>query len=149
MTMQTQTLELPRPNFPMVLRFVSKPIFTDTGEGVTWILGKPNPITPGAVIMRMFFVRGLGVEIYSSPQIGEEGGCMRDTILQDRVLMVNEVMPPEVFVEEITLAEAADDEDDVEEEEPEFEPGDSIATPAPANEPASAAAVATTPNGAS
>jgi len=149
MTMQSlpavQAIELPKPNFPMVTRMISDPLFpeskpqtvgcphckgnisvsapSDKQEPITWIVGQAHPLVPDMKLVRMFVDSG-GVEVYSVSSDGKAG--MRNLVPMDSIRLVEEAMPLDVFVEEITAAEEDDEPDD-----PEPDPGDQPDAPAP------------------
>jgi hypothetical protein len=149
MTMPTtavQTVKLPDPGFPMLTRMISDPLFpemkpqvmgcphckqsisipvpSDKEEPITWIVGKNHPLVPNMNVMRMFVDRG-GVEVYSVASDGKAG--MRNLVPMDSVRLIEEAMPLDVFVEEMTAAE--DEGDDPDPGDP--EPGDPDPNPAP------------------
>jgi hypothetical protein len=129
----TQTsIPLPAPGYPMVTRVISSALFPEAPvdragnpiagaplkeEPMTWVLGSAHPLVPGMKIVRMFVVRasGGGVEIYSVTEDGR--GTTRNLLPMHRVRFVEEVMPIDVFVEELELAEAGG-EDDPDPDEP-------------------------------
>jgi hypothetical protein len=114
-----KVIELPAPQFPMLTRVVSSPIFSDREQAITWGIGAPHPLVPDTYkVIRMFVDRG-GVEVYSVSADGKNG--MRNLIPMERVRFIEEAMPLDVFVEELDAAESAgDDDDDDEPEETEF-----------------------------
>lgn len=114
-------VDLPPPGFPMVLIVITDNI-AETGGGkstIHWMVSKPHPFVPNMLVARMF-ADSTGVEIYSSPSDGK-GSCMRDVIQMSRVRLVQEVMPPDVFIEEIADAESEDDEEPAGDDGPEIE----------------------------
>lgn len=114
-----KTVELPAPQFPMLTRVVSSPIFSERDAAITWGVGAPHPLVPETYkVIRMFVDRG-GVEVYSVSNDGKSG--MRNLIPMERVRFIEEAMPLDVFVEELDAAESAgDDDDDDDPDEPEF-----------------------------
>ena len=106
-------LELPEPNYPMVNRVLAENPFPPSGGSVEllWFeVGKPHPLSSEQSVVRMFFQTGengvpFGIEIYCAVQGGKVGG--RSTIPWSLVKLVEEVMPAEIFVEQITDAENA------------------------------------------
>jgi hypothetical protein len=119
MTLQTKTVELPEPGFPMLTRMISSALFPENGreEPVTWVVGKPHPLVPDVRVVRMFVDRG-GVEVYSVTADGSSG--MRNLIPMSRIRLIEEAMPLEVFIEELAAAEddAPVDDEELEETAP-------------------------------
>jgi hypothetical protein len=112
----TRTVELPAPKFPMVTRVVSSALFPeDTPQGtrkedpVTWVISHAHPLVPNVKVVRMFSDQW-GVEIYSISDDGRNG--MRNFVPRERVRLVEEAMPLDVFIEELAAAEADEDEPD-------------------------------------
>jgi len=66
------------------------------------------------------FVNSGGVEIYSRD--GTSGKGIRNLVPMSQVLLVEEVMPMDIFAEEIASAEAGEDDED--DDEPETEEDD-------------------------
>jgi len=150
-----QTVQLPEPGFPMLTRMVSDAFFPETKqqvmgcphckqsismpapsdkdkqEPVTWLVSKPHPFIPDMKVMRMFIDRG-GVEVYSVSGDGKSG--IRNLVPMGSIRLIEEVMPLDVFVEELTAAE--NDDPDPDDPDP-GDPGDP--EPAPAPLPATAA----------
>ena len=114
----TQVVELPPANYPMIVLLVTDDIvdISPTHQSMKWVLAAPHPFIPNMKVMRMFVDRG-GVEVYSAGDDGKT--CMRDLVPMDRVRVVQEAMPLDVFVDELTAAESGDDDDEDEPEEPE------------------------------
>ena len=126
-----QTVALPAPGYPMVTRVISSSLLPDSKgkeEPVAWVVSQPHPLVSQVNIVRMFLDRG-GVEIYSVSQDGKAG--MRNLIPLSHVRLVEEAMPIDVFIEELN---AAENDDDIEPEEPEQEQKPQVASngqPAP------------------
>lgn len=109
--------ELPPPQFPMLTRVISNPLFNDEKKEITWTVGQTHPLVPNMKVIRMFVDRG-GVEIYSVDTDGKNG--MRNLIPMHWIRFIEEAMPPDVFVEELDASEAGpEDDDDDPEDEPE------------------------------
>jgi len=115
-------LQLPAPGFPMVTRVISNALFPQPTppppnpippprepEPVAWLLGAPHPFVPSMRIVRMFVVPD-GVAIYSAADGSPDG--MRNLIPMHWVRFVEEAMPIDIFVEELSLAEAGDESDE-------------------------------------
>jgi hypothetical protein len=97
----------------------------DKEEPVQWIVGEAHPLVPNTRVMRMFVEDGV-VEVYSvsnDPKGGAPAG-MRNLVPIDHVILVEEAMPFEVFVECLEEAE------DMGAPEPGAKPGE---TPAATN----------------
>jgi hypothetical protein len=109
--MNTTTVALPAPQFPMMTRMISNSLLPDGGreEPTTWVVSQPHPLVPDMKVVRMFVDRG-GVEVYAVSSDGKNG--MRNLIPMSWVRLVEEVMPLEVFVEELAAAESEPDDDD-------------------------------------
>jgi len=115
-------MTLPPPGYPMVTRVLSNALFPPEApavpgvvakeEPVAWVLTQPHPFVPTMQIVRMFVVRGGGVEIYSVSADGS--AAIRNLLPMHWVRFVEEAMPLEVFVEELALAEAGGDDDEPE-----------------------------------
>ncbi len=108
------TTTLSTPSFPVVTKFVSKSIFAAEGKEITWVLGKPHPISKGMTIVRMFIDDLGGVEVYSTPAAGAPPDLLpvRNRLPVEQVKLTEEVMSPDVFVEEIAAAEGTEEPDD-------------------------------------
>lgn len=143
-----QTIALPPPGYPMVTRMISDPLFppehpSDKEEPVTWVVSKPHPLVPAMNVVRMF-VEGAGVAVYSVAGDGTSG--MRNLIPTVRTRLVEEAMPLDIFIDELTIAESdADAPDDEEDESPEAPPEDAPpqkpqAVPPPDDDPPPATA---------
>jgi hypothetical protein len=114
-------MQLPAPNFPMVTRVISSAMFPPEPladgslppprdpEPVSWMFMQPHPFVPSLRVVRMFMVPD-GVAIYSAADGHAEG--MRNIIPMHWVRFVEEMMPIEMFVEELALAEESDEPDD-------------------------------------
>lgn len=125
----TKVVQLPSPQFPMLTRVVSDPIFSQREEAMTWAIGAAHPLVPETYkVIRMFADRG-GVEIYSVSSDGKNG--MRNLIPTDKVRFIEEAMPLDVFGDELYAAEGAaapvgplsvesEDDDEPEPAEPDF-----------------------------
>ena len=100
-------------------------------EPMVWIVGNPHPLVPGCKVVRMFIVNN-GVEIYSSPSDPANVLLMRNTIPNENVLLIEEAMPLDIFVEELSASEGGDD-DEIDPDEPD-EP---VTPPAPQANPVS------------
>lgn len=121
-----QVVELPAPQFPMLTRVVSSPIFSDRDPAITWGIGAPHPLVPDTYkVIRMFVDRG-GVEVYSVSSDGKNG--MRNLIPMERVRFIEEAMPLDVFVDELDAAESAGDDDDDEPDEPENDEPETVSS---------------------
>lgn len=110
----TTSMNLPPPNYPTITRVVSHWRDPKTAEEpIMWIVGQPHPlIGEGMTVVRMF-VDDRGAEIYSCSKDGKSG--MRNQIPGEFIRIVEEYMPPDVFVSELEAAEAGppgDDDDD-------------------------------------
>lgn len=111
-----KTVELPAPQFPMLTRMISSPLFRGEEEAITWVVGQGHPLVPDMKVIRMFVDRG-GVEVYSVSADGRNG--TRNLVPMPMVRFIEEAMPLEVFVDELAAAESdVDDEDDEPEPEP-------------------------------
>jgi hypothetical protein len=129
-----QTVALPEPRYPMVTRVISSALFPDSKgkeDPVAWVVSQPHPLVPQVNVVRMFLDRG-GVEVYSVSHDGKAG--MRNLIPISHVRLVEEAMPIDVFIEELSAAENGDDE--IEPEEPEQEQKPQVAAPSNGQPPA-------------
>lgn len=126
-TIPARTIELPPPGFPMLMVMFTDNLVPDNNgsAAILWNVSKPHPFVPDMKVMRMFVDRG-GVEVYSVSDDGKIG--MRDLVPMDRVRLIQEAMPLDVFIDELALAESGDEDDLEPEPEPEPEPA-----PAPVN----------------
>jgi len=116
-------IELPPLKYPTVTRVVSDPLFpADQGTGippspgvepVLWLLGGNHPFS-GAKIVRIHF-DDLAVEIYA---VSGGGAPTRNIIPMSRVRLLEEEMPVEIFIEEMTAAQEEEPDDDDDDEEP-------------------------------
>ena len=104
---------LPEPGYPMVTRVISDSIFPadppgSKDEPIVWMIGVQHPFIPEMNVMRMF-VDDVGAEIYSVSADGRSG--MRNMLPMSHIRYVEEAMPLEEFVEELTAAENGDDDE--------------------------------------
>ena len=115
------TLQIPAASYPITNRVISTaPMPLDppapnvpAAQHLMWEIGKKHPLLPTADIIRMFSVPGESVEVYSKHDMKEGGSVgMRNTIPWHSVRLVEEIMPGDVFIEELTEAEDARDEVD-------------------------------------
>ena len=113
-----RTIELPKPGYPMLTRLLSDPLFLEKAEPVAWVVSGPHPLVGNMRIVRMFVGDSGAIEIYSVSSDGKTG--MRNLVPVNRVRLVEEGMPIEVFVDELVAAESPDEED-----EPDDEPEES------------------------
>lgn len=111
-------IELPPPNLPVLVVLLTDDFIGETKEPLRWMVAKDHPFVPGMTVVRMYVATG-GVEIYSSS--GDGRSCMRDTVPNGRVRLIQEAMSVQVFIEEIEAAESEndDDEDDPDDNSPE------------------------------
>lgn len=107
----TQTITLPDAQYPMVTRMISNALFPENGkeDPVTWTVSHEHPLVPDMKVVRMFATRDR-VEVYSVSSNGRAG--MRNIIPMSWVRLVEEAMPLDVFVDELSDAESGDDDDD-------------------------------------
>ena len=139
-----QPLQIPEAQPPILTRMISNAMFPKivddelTGKKVrredplAWLIGQPHPLVPKKIIIRMFLVRGVGVEIYSASEDMLEG--IRDLIPMAHIRLIGEEMPLDIFVEELTLSEAGADADEDDDSDSDPEPGPELdETPEPAN----------------
>lgn len=124
-------IELPAPQYPMIVLMFTDNLVPEgsgrVGQTISWAVSKAHPFVPEMNVVRMFVDRG-GVEVYSASNDGKIG--IRDLVPMDRVRLIQEAMPLEVFVEELDAAESGDDDED---EDPEPEP--ELPEPNPATGP--------------
>ena len=125
MTMQQpQEYQLPLPRTPMVTRVISDALFPDpvpkgsrgelllppgfprAEEPILWALGDKHPLVGDMRIVRMFRTDD-GVEVYSVAGDGSRG--TRNLLPSHRLRFVEESMPIDVFIEEMTIAEEGDE----------------------------------------
>ena len=138
-TVRVQEIPLPEPNYPMVTRMISHPLFPldpkqqvvgcphckqsisvpdpskENAEPITWIVGQPHPLLHDLKVMRMFVDDG-GVEVYSVTSDGKSG--IRNLVPMGSIRLVEEAMPLPVFLEQMEIAEEENAPP-----EPEPEPG--------------------------
>lgn len=124
---QVRTIELPPPEPPILTRMVTQSLLpTDDGREmpVIWLLGKENPIDAGMKVIRMLLTADGDVEIYSMPSNGAGDTYWRHTIPKSMIRVTKEMMPVDVFIDELIEAESGDDDDDDPDDpnDPEFEP---------------------------
>lgn len=127
--MTTDAVELPRPNYPMLVVLITDNVVDHSAGTIRWVVGQPHPFVPTMNVVRMFDI-GDGVKIYSASTDGKTG--MRDRVRIEQVRLIEEALPLNVFVDEMTVDEDGDDEPDEPEEPDETEtppPRDTIASP--------------------
>lgn len=108
-------LELPKATYPVCNRAISRD--PQSGAMIVWALGEPHPIVEKMKVVRLYIIAGASVEVYAAAEDGKLGA--RVTLPWHTVSMVEEVMDPATFVDEIASAE-------------EESKGDEPETPAPA-----------------
>lgn len=91
-----------------------------------WTIGKEHPFTPECRVVRMF-ASDVDVEIYSCTPDGKSG--MRNRIPAAGITLIEEAMPIDTFVEELSVAENGEVDDDEEEEEEGLDPEGETVTP--------------------
>lgn len=131
--MTTRDIELPPPGFPMVTRMISNallPIDGGSQAPATWVVSQPHPLVPDMMVVRMFVDRG-GVEVYSHD--GRNG--MRNLIPMTWVRLIEEVMPLDVFAEELAAAESDEPDDDDNDDDDDTAPGHPPDVPVQASAP--------------
>lgn len=147
-------IRLPPPEFPLLTRLISESLLprevvigtrrgnqgqpveiTEQRESaITWTLHSDHPLIPDMKIVRMFYTEET-VDIYSVSKDGKNG--VRNIIPVNRVRIIEEIMPIELFVEELTAAEAdhvggsEDDGDDSDSEDGDSDPEESRDTDPP------------------
>lgn len=110
-----QIAELPEPGYPMLTHMVSNALFADMqgkpmdcphcaasiallADKSVWSVDEEHPLVPEMKIARMFTNEG-GVEVYSVP--GDGKACTRSFIPMSWIRLIEEVMPLNIFVEEL------------------------------------------------
>ena len=94
----SKPIEIPEPGFPMLTQMISHAPFPDMPSGICpWVVDQPHPLVPEMKVVRMFVVDG-GVHIYSAPNAGV---CTRSFVPMSGVKLTEEVMPFDLFVEEL------------------------------------------------
>jgi hypothetical protein len=119
-----KVLELPKAEFPYVMRVLADPPFPAASsvaqptpgsappapapqQPLLFMLGKPHPFINEAQVIRMYILDGWGVEIYSRNADGQIG--LRHTLPWHLVRFVEEAMDAQTTVAEIIEAEAEPD----------------------------------------
>ncbi len=137
---QMREIKLPQPQPPIVTRVLSDNLAAAAGgDPLLWVVGAAHPMDKQSKVVRMFVYERV-VHVYTS----REGNCVRNVIPLARVRLVEEVMPVEMFVEELQAAEDGedpdddgDDEDDEELDLPDTEPPPGIPVSSASNGQAS------------
>jgi hypothetical protein len=110
-----KTFTLPEPGYPMLAHVVSNALFPEMQSGSVncqacsaavavpsdksiWSVDDPHPLVPELKVVRMFIDNG-GIEIYSVTEDGKS--CTRNFVPMDWIRVTEEVMPLDVFVEEV------------------------------------------------
>lgn len=122
----TQTFDLPppRPNAPIVTRMMTEPI--GSSNPVIWVISHEHPLNSGWRIRRML-IDSTCVEVYAVSPDGKHG--TRDILPMSRVLLIEEAMSIDVFIDELEAAESDDDDDDPEPpEDPAVAPNEQAVT---------------------
>lgn len=98
------TLPDPNPDSPVVTRVISDSPLLESSQVpvVVWIVSRPHPLESRMKIVRMFIGDG-EVEIYAASDDGKT--CTRNRLPMRMVRLIEEGMPPDMFVEEIDSAE--------------------------------------------
>jgi hypothetical protein len=96
----TKTIELPEAGYPMLTHMISNALFPDMLSGnCPWSVDDPHPLVPEMKVVRMF-VTGGGVDVYSAPD-HDGKACTRSFVPMSWIKIIEEVMPLNVFVEEL------------------------------------------------
>jgi hypothetical protein len=96
---KVNTIELSEPGYPMTTHMISNALFPDMQlESCPWVIDQSHPLVPEMKVVRMFVVEG-GVHVYSAPSSG--GICTRTFVSMGWIKLVEEVMPIDVFLEEL------------------------------------------------
>ena len=94
---------------------------TDNIDGsampISWAIGELHPLDGGMRVVAMFINDDL-VEVYSADP---KGGGMRELVPLHRTRIIREIMPPDVFNDELGRAELGDDYIDEPDEEEELD----------------------------
>lgn len=109
--------ELPEPGYPMLTHMVSNALFPDMQSKAmkckhcdasisllidksVWTIDGPHPLVSEMTVVRMFIVAG-GVDVYS---VSKEDSkvCMRSFVPMGGIRLIEEVMPLDVFLEELS-----------------------------------------------
>lgn len=105
------SVEIPKAGYPALIRMVSDPIGPNE-HPIAWIVGQRHPIDEKMTIVRMFFGDD-GVEVYSMPN--DNGAKFsRSLIPLYRIRIADEVMPADIFADEMAHAEGEDEDDEPE-----------------------------------
>lgn len=121
---QVKTIELPPPEPPILNRMVTQCLLpADDGREtpMVWSLGRENPLDPKMKVIRMLLTDDGDVEVYSMPSNGAGDTYWRHTIPRHMVRVVQEMMPVDIWIDELIDAETGDD-DDPDDPDPELEP---------------------------
>ncbi|KKM80154.1 hypothetical protein LCGC14_1342810 [marine sediment metagenome] len=109
-------MTLPEPVYPRIMLMITD-CLVPKAEGVkeepmSWAVSVAHPFIEAAQVVAMF-MNGDGIDVYSVRR-DDTGGVegMRDHIPLFRVRVFREAMPFDVFNNELTRAELAEDEDD-------------------------------------
>lgn len=114
-------LEIPPAAPPYLTRMISSALFPEIvtdeltqqkvrrEDPLAWLVSRPHPLVRGMKVFRMFVSRG-GVEVYSLSEDGKTG--IRDLIPMSQIRLIGEEMPLDVFVEELAISEAGEEDDD-------------------------------------
>lgn len=115
------------PTFPRIVLMATDGVGKDE---ISWGAGDPHPFKPTLKVVAMYLNEGV-VEIYSSDGVREG---MREIVPLNRVRVIREEMPLEVFVEELRHAELGypDDPDDVDDVDDDTDPASVTEAPQPA-----------------
>jgi len=141
-------VQLPPPQYPLITRVLSSPVYPEDGSApIAWLLSRAHPRLPDQKVIRLI-LGGAGIEVYSvaanpNPDPEKESPCVRTTIPMRSVLIIEEAMPLDVFIEELSAAESDDGSDGFDDES-----DDELPEQPPANvAPVGPVAVPTPPNG--
>jgi len=107
---KSQTIELPRAEFPLTNRAVTDNPFQQSDTSIVWMLGEMHPFIAKLRVVRMYVVPGNCVEIYAAEDGGSSG--TRYVIPWQRVRFAEELMDIQRFVDEIRDAESGGDEEE-------------------------------------
>ena len=117
-----QVVELPDPAYPMVTRVVTDALMG--GNGIwEWAIARAHPSEKELKVMRIFLTEE-GIDVYAITTDGK--GCARYSIPDRFVRMIEEAMPLDMWADE--MANAEEDKDGVDPEEPEDKGAEAPAT---------------------
>ena len=114
----TAAEDLPEMRYPMIMTMITDGI-DNNAPPMTWKVGEKHPLEVNMRVVAMY-TNGAVIEVYSLFTNNPKWGA-RNLVPTHRTRLIWEMMPLDVFGEELARSEAGEDDDDELDPEPEPE----------------------------